>query len=435
MASRFCGWCGKALTWPNEYECSVCQSAHYCSHGCTSLDLPLHSLICPQFREVPKSRPAAKREGYKWNATNRNYIQALLLPKDSDTPRLVWVAARQNLNQEGGYIEQQTVHKDITEEYKIAPPVTREVTRNGRHLRLFMAENKAATLIENTCLRFLSKGYTTSDPRMIYCGDIIICAWKDTFQKMDVITREKTTYIDIDYADLRYILDDYVQYRAYESSECNDLIRQQEGAWVQAVMLHCDGDVTFNGKEKYQDVYIHKRSHTICGPLSPTTHGQDLLPDVSTISHNMGMTLRLQKMMVDPSWLGKMVASIEQRANTAAKFLMIDTDIENKKGIWGTLMAKWNTGIDTTVLVAREDHKNITAKQVEILCRYCREIVEPSLKEFDGTDLKLERKRFAQEHLESLKFEDYFLAFMMQSNPAGVEEDFKGMLPQRRLLK
>ncbi|CZR69912.1 uncharacterized protein PAC_19812 [Phialocephala subalpina] len=373
---------------------------------------------CTQLRDVPQTRPARVLEGSGADTAHRNAILALLLPENSDTPRLVWIHARQYMDHEGNFFKQSTVHKDITESYKMNPAITRDITRKGRCLRLFMCENKASNGNQNSCLRYLSQGYTASDSGNIYRGNIIVCAFVVSLQPANndgSVMREETTYVDIDCADLRHTLNVLVQGSLYDSLIPNNFIVRQFQDWVPAVKINCDGDVKLKGKRKYQDVYINRWSHKIYGPLSTETHSRDLHPDVSTISQNMGMTLRVQKIIVDSFWGENMATSTEPHTgeNTAAKFLMTDTDIENKRGVWGTVMAKWNTGVDVTALVASD-------------------VLAPLLRKSEGTDSKLQREGFVHDYLRSGRFEAFFEEFKMKRRSAGGDETFTGVPPVRK---
>jgi len=148
----------------------------------------------------------------------------------------------------------------------------------------------------------------------------------------------------------------------------------------------------------------------------------------------MGMNLRVQRIIVDSFWDGNIATSMEPQTgeNTAAKFLMTDTDIENKRGVWGTVMAKWNTGVDVTALVARQDRKGITSQKVEVLCTRCSDVLAPLLRTSEGTDSKLQREGFVHDYLRSGRFEAFFEEFKMKRRSAGGDGTFTGVPPVRK---
>ncbi|KAF8856164.1 hypothetical protein BDZ45DRAFT_745728 [Acephala macrosclerotiorum] len=71
-------------------------------------------------------------------------------------------------------------------------------------------------------------------------------------------------------------------------------------------------------------------------------------------------------------------------------------------------MAKWNTGIDATVLVARQDQKDINPHQVEALSEFCSVVLERTLKTSAGAGSRSERERFVEEYLRPENFDEFF---------------------------
>lgn len=115
-----------------------------------------------------------------------------------------------------------------------------------------------------------------------------------------------------------------------------------------------------DGKKKYTEVLI-SRYH----PSFKKDGGK------SGISKHLGFPLLLKRILLNPNWRMKMVKlprneQFSPLENTEALCLMIDVEATSKH--WRFAPNLWDKGLDPTVLVARRDMKDITAKQIEVLC-------------------------------------------------------------------
>lgn len=148
------------------------------------------------------------------------------------------------------------------------------------------------------------------------------------------------TYGDVTLDDLWYFFIEFVREKIFESSRKNMYIIQSADEWVKAVKISCCGDISFILKKQYRQAHIH-RDHKIYGPLSNATQETDLLPNILTISRQLGPAPRLQRLTIDPVWRTRDMKGVEFSPynNAKAKCLMLDADIENENGVWGTVMA------------------------------------------------------------------------------------------------
>ncbi|KAL7572483.1 hypothetical protein ACA910_000311 [Epithemia clementina (nom. ined.)] len=84
----YCALCHKVST---AKKCSKCQVVSYCSRECQVQDWPFHKIFCG-IQSIPSRQPVADHS-----------VQALLLPKDKNTPLLVCLPLRNKYDDLGGF--------------------------------------------------------------------------------------------------------------------------------------------------------------------------------------------------------------------------------------------------------------------------------------------------------------------------------------------
>jgi hypothetical protein len=96
-------------------------------------------------------------------------------------------------------------------------------------------------------------------------------------------------------------------------------------------------------------------------------------------------------------------------------FLLMRTNTADVERRETANLKEWDVGPVGSVLVGRADGKDITPHQVETLALYCREKLEPGMKEvnedsviFGNVDEKGERRKFIKENMCQAKFEEFF---------------------------
>ncbi|KAF7934763.1 uncharacterized protein EAE98_002808 [Botrytis deweyae] len=192
---------------------------------------------------------------------------------------------------------------------------------------------------------------------------------------------------------------------------------------VKAVYIHCMGDRKILGLPKYTEVTISD-SHVIFSREKPTD-----------ISVHMGIPLLTRKTgYVDPRWVDKRpgidyacATSKDPMSNRKALYLNLRANLKQEQ-YWGfSDMEKWDTVIGT-VLVARQDKKDITAHQVEGLARFCFYDLSPAMGELEEyifedypkkSDRKKVREKFTKDFMCQAKFEECYEKLKAERVAAG----------------
>lgn len=422
MAAEKCTVCGRST----DNKCAKCKSAHYCSANCQKKDWPLHKLLCGSYVEFLKTRPTSTTKGQE-SVTAK---VALLFPVDSTNPKLVWVIARQSIG-EDGHPRDPCVRNHLINHYMDRPDAMQFI-QNDHHLQLFVGENSIREGHSNKCLRHLNSGWRSRDPCVNviaegYCGNAVVCVMKLT-ENDESCFGEDTSYEDITLADLRYALNQFTQENTiFESDEPNKFILPHHNKWIKAVKISCTGDMRLLGMKKYREVTITS-NHEVYGPFSTEFWGlaenflvtgrqrrpgnPDLSPDICTISQHMGMTLRAKRLPYDPSMTARITDGMGWDPYDNYDFIkmMTETTIENENDCWGAAMPKFNIGQEHTVLITREDKKDITAQHLEALVSYCCDVFLESqdMQNPAGALSKYYRARIVELYFTSSKFEEFF---------------------------
>lgn len=181
---------------------------------------------------------------------------------------------------------------------------------------------------------------------------------------------------------------------------------------AKAVYIHYFGNRKILGLPKYTEVTISD-SHVIFTREKPT--------DISI--HMKLPILTIKTGYVDLCWVNKRprvdyacATSKGPMSNRKALYLNLRADL-NREQNWGFFdMEKWDTIIGT-VLVARQDKKDITAHQVEGLPRFCFYDLSPAMGElgesiYEDYPRKSERKKirekFTKDFMCQAKFEECY---------------------------
>ncbi|TGO17736.1 hypothetical protein BTUL_0015g00720 [Botrytis tulipae] len=190
---------------------------------------------------------------------------------------------------------------------------------------------------------------------------------------------------------------------------------------VKAVYIHCLGDRKILGLPKYTEVTISD-SHVIFTREKPTD-----------ISVHMGIPLLTRKTgYIDPRWADKKsgvdyASPKNPMSNIKALYLNLRADVENEE-YWGWAdMEKWDKVIGT-VLVARQDKKDITAHEFEGLARFCYYDLSPAMGELGEyiyedypkkSDRRKVREKFTKDFMCQAKFEECYEKLKSERVAAG----------------
>ena len=377
MASTKCTVCGK----DQANECTRCKAAAYCSTECQRNDFPLHKLLCSKYQAFLETRPIPKDEDKKpGDVKPVVYKAAILFPKDSDNPQLIWLKLhiRSEIDPEYEEVEYPESHYWENPVYHLTDfmdaPTAMPHKQNGQNLNIYMGDHCFGNEPYTKCLLTLNAGYESCER-----GSIAAAPWAGNLVVVNITKSEvkhpenpqlygpkgKVIHSDANLSHLRYAFY-YLTRKNYifESGKQNPYYIRKPGRWFKAVKLCCDGEMKFEGKKQFTEVTI-SRSHPVFSQNS----------GVSSISKHLGFPLLVKRIPPNPNWNEKMAQlprnkKFDPYENLDAVCLMVDVEVASMH--WGLAPKIWDRGEDLTVLVVRKDMKDITACQVEVLSNYCQ---------------------------------------------------------------
>lgn len=285
-------------------------SSAYCSRECQKKDWALHSLLCEEYTQIHYHRPP--------DTDYSTYKLGLMLPSDSEDPRLVWVEC-----------DPPTDNPTISEEIGVAgylPEGDVEIFRKYwrdhtvemwmRKDRFYWVEariREAGIAGPNQCLQKLMRGYETRDRAcdMAYCSPVVIVSYTKEFEECS-----GRKYQDVTMADLRHALNFFARNVVmFEGEEENPFVVRYGTTWVKAAKISCDGDMAWMGEKKYRQVEI-RRDYSIFEKHS----------ELSQISKKMGIPLRVQKYGADNSWFEQQSKTFNPFLNRQVESMMLPVD-------------------------------------------------------------------------------------------------------------
>ena len=165
---------------------------------------------------------------------------------------------------------------------------------------------------------------------------------------------DPVSYRDLEIGDVRDIVDFFITAYANES--------------VKGVRVNCNADVEVLALKKYQQVKISRKSQIFDGK-GPG------------IPRRVGLPVLTYKLNPDPAWKDGPGAGYENQEATCLHFN--DNPIHDEKAsmindmlAWGFGPRSWQESVGS-VLVVREDRKDLAMSDAEALCRFCREKMAP----------------------------------------------------------
>ncbi|EKD16944.1 uncharacterized protein L3040_006230 [Drepanopeziza brunnea f. sp. 'multigermtubi'] len=325
-------------------KCGGCESALYCSTSCQKEDWRTHKLICDEFKTFPVANPRPSTD----------HRLALLLPKEGGNPKLLWyqtylmkspyagyemINYSQHLGDDDPSPEEINVSMYLTntyigvEKYAFDHTVSIQIRESGE----FDGSHP------NQCVSEVMKGTQGYD----WKGPIVVYSQPGT-------SIDSPTFLDVTAADLRIVVD----FLRHCGGKADD--------FVQTVRISSKGDEKLHGKRKFYHIKVPD-SHEIFN-TRPT--------EISTI---MGLPILVQKTgLFNPADVekGSRLGFNPFENYTAAALNTIATP---QNDYWGSLdMQDWDMVIGT-VLVVRQDKKDMSTGQVEALARFCREVLRPAM--------------------------------------------------------
>ncbi|CZR69914.1 uncharacterized protein PAC_19814 [Phialocephala subalpina] len=384
-----CTVCGKST----KNNCNKCKSAWYCSAVCQKKDWALHKLLCANFTTFIETRPTTEidsNEKLPPNVVSTTYKSAILFPENATIPQLIWIKS----NIESTY-EERFEKRPLTPNFHYYETLCSGLSKymempsahNDDDVEIWVGDNSLAECKANRCFATLNAGYFHGDVGgifrpthpILYAGNAIATRSITTQHEDPVVGKhEQTLYQDVTLGDLRRAFQFMARKNIiFEADKKNLFFLGDPGQWIDAVKISVSGDMYFDNKPKYRQVSI-KSDHDIF---------TDKDTDVSHISELMGYPLLLRKSEYEDSWIDKVKKGMllpHPFMNSEPCLLLRNMDVENKDGKWQSIDAeKWDHGMDSPVLVARKDKKDLTRYQVEALVTYVEVFIVPFFQEHD----------------------------------------------------
>ncbi|TFK70049.1 hypothetical protein BDN72DRAFT_839478 [Pluteus cervinus] len=170
-------------------------------------------------------------------------------------------------------------------------------------------------------------------------------------------------YEDITLEDFRDIVDYFVMYCRGDPMD----VPQEPPKKIKGVKLNCHGDMKAYDVPQFTSVDVPNEH--------PGFHAE-----LSQLSRDLGLPLRLYKYAADPRWRSIDETSTPPSRNEIAANLMVELDPEVPQ--WGTIpLPKWQKDSKiNSVLLVRDDRKDLTVQQAEALCTYCESKIIPAIR-------------------------------------------------------
>lgn len=272
-------------------------------------------------------------------------------------------------------------------------------------------------------------------------------------EMMDASSGIIQRFHDVDLVDLRYGIDLLARrFNIFESHVQNDYILRPADKWCQGVRILCEGELHVQNQRgrrvdrfhevmlKHDGALVDHNGHLITGGLNvhPVFRSE-----ISTISAMLGMTLHVHIISPGGNNTHGDDTSLELDCiNIYAHHLMID--VRPHSNTWGTNVSPvW--GQAHSVLITRQDRQSISRHQVEALCRFCNDVVEPAICELGASkpkqksiqgqiSLRGDQRDLVRRLCFSEQFERFFEDYKAKQVDAG-RLDWRGAAPSERTIR
>lgn len=394
MSSPQCTICNS----PNSRACSSCRSAAYCSVECQQTDWPVHKALCKAFKTFQSSAKPTS-----------NSKLGLLFPVDSKQPRLVWIECElreDDSDSEDGASPYEYPHvQSLLGPDKPFPehkPIRRDVFRGFDLDHTVEVLARDAFLIDgskpNICVVELTRGAMHHD----WCGPLVVISWYG-------IATDPLRVRDITLSDFRTAVDYFLSYGEDTignlwSPTSTMPSNRPRGAKVQGVRINCFGDQNDFGGKKYIGIAV-PGDHPV---FSSTPTG---------ISTHMGLPLLIRKYPLNQAWKDKLQdMSVYPYDNQAATFMNLNADMNSEQWAWAP--PQWRNDVGS-VIVVRQDGKDLTPQQAEALAHYCQFKLQPVFEDSIAAGyVERTREDVVSQFLTRPKFEKFLVAFRKEQADA-----------------
>ncbi|KAG7007792.1 hypothetical protein G7Y79_00008g024300 [Physcia stellaris] len=338
-----CTICNK----PNAKLCTQCKSAAYCSSLCQETDWSTHKLLCKAF-------------GTKGDRPSSDHYLAILLPEQSQRPRLVWVKHEYI---PGDEIDPSWYKPDILELLSEIRPADCEDRRiiHRNELRDFSMNDTVWVYFRDSAL---TDGSSSSQSLIEITKDQHRHEWRGPIVviRSEGITLDPLGCKDVTLADLRCAADYFIAYGADERGTDP----KYPGFCVEGVKISCVGDKVIHGDQRFSALRV---------PMDhPMFRNETSIP----ISRLLEMPLLAHQLRPETTW--KNDGDFERFQgrwpydNEAATFLHMDSNPDSDG--WGWAPMRWQSRVGS-VLVVRQDLKPLVPEHIDVLCDYCQSTLQP----------------------------------------------------------
>lgn len=216
-------------------------------------------------------------------------------------------------------------------------------------------------------------------------------AWKGPIlaMKEQGLSMDPRFFLDIDMRDYRDVVDYFISYGVHGNVGGRDKNNDRKGKKVRGVKINCKGDQMYCGAAGYAAVDV---------PVGHPVFSKAIAP----ISEPIGMPLHTWRCPPDKAWKDNYSGSY---TNIPATFLHQITDEDS--GSWGWAPMEWQDGVGS-VLVVREDGRDVSVQQVEALCHFCQFKMQPLFENALGGGLVHMSRAQVLGYLTPKGFRDYF---------------------------
>lgn len=323
----------------------------------------------------------------KDNYVTFEYKLALLFPFKRKRPELIWMEVKVEKDNSKGSQVGGLLQLPSSPLYEFVRPLRDELgsdpefnprrlgleqwesfSRDGRQFsRVFPYQLKNdSTRKGQECLKTLNRGYSCTansedEKPPEHNGNQVVMRYEpDTQYARKPEDGWISQYYDVTLADLRIAFDHFTRNNdTFEGNKANDYYVRRSADWVKVVKVSSRYEVEIEGKSLYQEMEV------------TSDHDVFSTSDGCSIAKHMGFPLRLMRREAAP-WQPEQLKEHKIKRHWLSKehyALLVNTSSQSWD--WGTVdLEKWETGIDSPFMVAREDKRHLTPPQFEALVNY-----------------------------------------------------------------
>ncbi len=347
---------------PDSQLCGKCRSAAYCSVECQQTDWATHKLLCTQFSVLA-------------DLPGLNFKRAILFPEEGPNPVVFWMK--------------------FQNEFGCKTPQLKGIMGGAHVARVQNERNFLRGHDTGVVLQFYTYDSYLDSASMINRSILLVTKGKPSHPWMGpvVVLREQIgdtgLHEDITLTDFRNIVD-FLKIYGLDPLMLitqNPPLEQK----VKGVKVSCVGDIKRFSK-KYVAVDVPKDHPVFFQRSSP-------------ISAMVGMTVKAHMYPFDKAWENMPSTGNGPWSNATAAFLHMEVD-PNPGVTWGFAPMHWQNS-NGNILVVREDEKDITPAEVEMLCDFCQYKMQPLFEDSNESGGGIRAKREVMAHVTPAGFRNY----------------------------